>query len=118
LQHVPKLVAFVQRLEKGHRVGAVDEHRHAELPSLGPQRVQAHVVHGNEVPLSVFVAQPQFLKDLEPTGPGLDFALQLLCHTLAESGCRVLKVRCGEIDQTCPQCCSEGTHAFVKGEAH
>jgi hypothetical protein len=40
----------------------VDQDRHAQLTRPGPQRVQPGIIHGNEPPICVSMAQAQFLK--------------------------------------------------------
>jgi hypothetical protein len=95
----------------------VDQDRHVQLAGPGPQRIQAGVVHGDEVAGGVPVAQAELLKDLEPTGPRLYLALQLLGHAPAKIGSRIFKVGRGEVDQALAQHSLERAQALPEGNA-
>ena len=78
------LVARVERLEEGPRVGGVDEHRHTLLGGHVPHRRQPLVVGQQEPAALVGEAEPEILPDLESPGAGSQRAPQAVRQALTE----------------------------------
>ena len=51
--------------EERHRIGRVDQHRDAQAPARGPDRIQARVVNGHHAPGTIGDGQPEVLEDFQ-----------------------------------------------------
>ena len=68
VQLVPTLVAGVERVEEGHRVGDMDHHRQVERAGRGPQRVEPRIIDRHQPAMLIAHVQAEGLPDLEPLG--------------------------------------------------
>jgi hypothetical protein len=82
----PALVGAVHGSEERHRVGAVDQHGHPEPAALGPDRVQARIVDGDQSTGGVADAQAEVLEDLQAPHPAPAGVAQHRGDLLAEAG--------------------------------
>ena len=80
----PAFVGVVDGVKKRHRVGHMHQHGQIELPSHGPQRVEACIVDGDQCAVLVADMQPKGLPDFETTGATGDLRLQALRCPKAE----------------------------------
>ena len=86
VQFLPALVMVIQRIEEGHRVGNVDEHRPVQRGSRLPDRVQSRVVKRSAAPLIVGDTQAKGLPDLQALRAPGSLLLQPPCCPLAKAG--------------------------------
>ena len=96
VQFLPALVAAVQRIEEGDRVGDVDQDRPVEFCGSGPDRIEPRIVHRDQFASLVAHPQSQRLPDFETLRAAGRLGTQSRRSPLAEAVAVVEP--CGPID--------------------
>ena len=85
VQFLEAFVGRVERVEKGDRIGDVDQHRDAEFAGGRPQRIEAGVVDGDQRPMLIADVQPERFPDFQPVRAARDLLAKAGCRPFAET---------------------------------
>ena len=116
---LPPLVALVERVEEGDRVGHMDDDGQAQPRTGRPQRVEALVVDADDASVGVARAQAERLPGLQATGALPGRVLEAPRLHLAELGPLRPGVegQAGEVDEARGMGCSVSGDALAESHA-
>src|SRR5581483_9682168 len=78
------LVGVVDGMEESFRIASVDRYGNAQLPAFLPHRINARIIHGDELARFVPYSKPKIFQDLESAGAALHRVMELRHHFRAE----------------------------------